>query len=478
MKLDLNQLLEKQNDIRKLIKAVAELADQKQIPAYLVGGFVRDLFMNIPCKDIDIVVAGNGIAFADAVSDRLSAYPVVKFERFGTAMIPLKSMMLEIVSARKEAYENHSRKPDVKSADLSRDLMRRDFTVNAMAVAINSEHYGEFIDPFHGLQDIREKRIATPMDPEQTFYEDPLRMLRAVRFASRFDFNIEEKTFSALREQAPRISIVSKERIRDEFLKIIGQTKPSHGIRLLQDTGLLEILFPELLQLRGVESQDGYRHKDVYDHTLKVLDNVAEYSDDVNLRLAALFHDVSKPVTKRFSSDIGWTFHGHEDVGARTFQHIGRKLRLPTRDIKRIAKLIKLHLRPIAVAGDGVTDSAVRRLMVEAGDDINALLTLCRADITSKNRERVRAYRNNFEKLEQRISEVEEKDKLRTFQSPLDGQAIMEIFDLRPGPKVGKIKHHIEEEILDGNIANSRESAADYVEKNKEKLIDLYLRND
>lgn len=478
MKLNLDQLLQDQPRNLERIRQIAAVADKAGIPAFLVGGFVRDMLMGIPCKDLDIMVVGDGLAFADRISDALDLHPVIKYERFGTAMIPMENMDLEIVSARKEVYRSDSRKPDVSSAELQEDLLRRDFTVNAMAIAINAENFGTFIDPFHGLHDMKEKKIQTPMDPELTFFEDPLRMLRAVRFAARFDFHIETQTFAAIQKHAERILIVSRERIRDEFLKILNTAEPSAGLLLLRESGLMQVLFPELTELQGVDTCEGHRHKDVFDHTLKVLDNIAAAGGDISLRLAALFHDIAKPATKRFIPENGWTFHGHEDAGERIFNTIGKSLRLPARDIKRISKLIRLHLRPVAVAGEGVTDSAVRRLMVEAGEDINALLTLCRADITSKNRERVKSYRANFEKLAKRINEVEEKDKLRAFQSPLDGTGIMKLFGLKPGPKVGRIKKHIEEAILDGVISNTREAALNYVEKNKEKLIDLYLRND
>ncbi len=478
MKLDLHQLLEQQAETSRLIQDISAVAGKLSLQCYLVGGFVRDTLLGRKSKDIDIVVVGDGLAFADALSSALNIHPVVKFEAFGTAMIPLENMELEIATARKEVYRRDSRNPDVQATDLKEDLKRRDFTVNAMAIQINRENFGEFIDPFGGLRDLKARRIITPLDPKETFFEDPLRMFRALRFAAQLAFSIEADTFRAIKKYAGRIHIVSNERIRDEFLKILSVKTPSRGIMMLEKSGLFTELFPEMEALRGVESQDGHRHKDVYFHTLKVLDNIAACTDDRDLRLAALFHDIAKPVTKRFIKGIGWTFHGHEDVGARMFETIGRKLRLPSRNIKRICKLIRLHLRPIAVASSGVTDSAVRRLMVEAGEDIEDLLILCRADITSKNRDRVRRYHANFERVASRISEVEEKDKLRAFQSPLDGNAIMQMFGLRPGPEVGKIKHHIEEAILEGEIENNYPAAKAYAEKNKEKLIDLYLRND
>ena len=477
MKLDMKQLLNEQIQIFDLVKKIGNVADKNKIKAFVVGGFVRDLLINKKNKDIDVVVVGDGLSFADALSKEMNAFPVVKFKEFGTAMIPMPNMELEIVSARKEVYRNDSRNPSVQLTDLDEDLKRRDFTINTMAISINEDTFGEFIDPFKGMSDLKDLKIITPLDPKETFFEDPLRMLRAIRFATQLGFEIEEETFKAIKTYAQRIDIISKERIRDEFLKILMSPKPSYGLNLLLLSGLMNILFPELVALKGVDDQDGYRHKDVYLHTLQVLDNVAEMSESQTLRIAALYHDIAKPRTKRFSKGTGWTFHGHEDIGARMFEKFGRKLRLSVKDIKIVEKLIRLHLRPIAIANDEVTDSAVRRLIVDAGDDIDALLTLCRADITSKNKTRVKKYFANFELVEKRIAEVEEKDALRAFQSPFDGKEIMELFDLEPGPMVGKIKKHIEEAILDGEIENTHEAATEFVEKNKEKLIDLYLIN-
>ena len=477
MKLNIKQLLENQIGTYALIRQISDVADALHIKIYLVGGFVRDMLLGRKNKDIDIVVVGDGLAFADAVSEALQVFPVVKFEEFGTAMIPLEKMGLEIVTARKEVYQSHSRNPKVQSTNLDEDLKRRDFTINTMAVCINKNEFGKFIDPFKGLHDIKEQRIITPLDPKETFFEDPLRMLRAIRFASRLSFKIDQNTFEAITKFAERINIISKERIRDEFFKILESKIPSFGINMLYESGLMSHLFPELIALHGVETQKGHKHKDVYYHTLKVLDNIAEHSDDLILRLAALYHDIGKPKTKRFIQNVGWTYHGHEEVGARMFENIAKKLRIPSRDIKRVAKLIRLHLRPIAVAKEEVTDSAIRRLMVEAGDDIETLLILCRADITSKNKERVKRYQNNFEQVAKRIDEVDEKDKLRSFQSPLDGHEIMQMFKLKPGPDIGKIKHHIEEAILEGDIENTYLAAKEYAEKNKEKLIDLCLIN-
>ena len=477
MKLDVKQLLDDQAHLYNILLEIGEVADDHDIEAYLVGGFVRDLLLNRRNKDIDVVVVGDGLKFADWVSKALKAYPVVKFKEFGTAMIPLQHVELEIVSARKEIYREDSRNPKVSFTDLNEDLKRRDFTINTMALSINKRDFGKFIDPFHGLADLKANKIITPLDPKETFFEDPLRMLRAVRFATQLSFEIEANTFSAIKKYAERIKIISKERIRDEFLKILMTERPSYGVELLYQSGLMDYLFPELVALRGVDNQGGYKHKDVYFHTLKVLDNVSNVNAGQTLRIAALYHDIAKPSTKKFIEGVGWTFHGHEDLGARMFERYGRKLRLSVKEIKTVSKLIKLHLRPIAVAKEEVTDSAVRRLIVEAGDDIDSLLTLCRADITSKNKERVSKYLSNFELVENRIAEVEEKDALRAFQSPFDGKEIMEMFDLEPGPEVGKIKHFIEEAILDGEIENTHSAANEFVQKNKEKLIDLYLRN-
>lgn len=475
MKLDLKQMLLNQKNSLALIQNIGRIADDMNIQAYLVGGFVRDLILQRKNKDIDIVVVGDGLAFADAVSDTLNLFPVVKYKEFGTAMIPVPDMELEIVSARKEVYQQNSRNPQVQLTDLDEDLKRRDFTINTMALSINGDSFAKFIDPFNGINDLNDKIIVTPLDPKETFFEDPLRMLRAVRFASQLHFNIEKNTFKAIREYANRLSIISKERIRDEFIKILMSPNPSFGINLLCDSGLMKEVFPEIVKLKGVDSLDGYRHKDVYLHTLQVLDNVASHSDDINLRIAALYHDIAKPRTKRFVDGTGWTFHGHEEFGARMFEKIGRNLRLPQKDIKIISKLIRLHLRPIVIAKDEVTDSAVRRLIVDAGDEIEMLMILCRADITSKNKMRVRQYMKNFELVENKIIEVEEKDALRAFQSPFNGKEIMDMFDLSPGPQIGKIKHFIEEAILEGIIANDHEEARDYIVKNKQKLIDLFL---
>ena len=476
MKIDLKLLLTDEPSLYDLIVNIAHTADAFGIKAYLVGGFVRDLLLSKKNKDIDVVVVGDGLAFADRLSEALKAFPVVKYHEFGTAMIPMHAMDIEIVSARKEVYSSDSRNPKVVLTDLDEDLKRRDFTINTMALSLNIPSLGEFLDPFHGVNDLNARRIVTPLDPKETFFDDPLRMLRAIRFATQLDFEIEENTFKAIQLYAERIKIISRERIRDEFNKILLSDKPSIGIHMLDRAGLLQQIFPEIDNLKGIDAQEGYKHKDVFLHTLKVLDNTARVSSDLNLRYAALYHDVAKPRTKRFVKGIGWTFHGHEELGARMFEKIAKNNRLSQKETKIISKLIRLHLRPIAVANEEVTDSAVRRLIVEAGDEIDLLMMLCRADITSKNKERVNKYLANFELVDQRIREVEEKDALRAFQSPFNGLEIMQMFNLEPGPQIGKIKHHIEEAILEGEIENDHDAAKQYILKNKEKLIDLYLR--
>jgi len=477
MKIDLLYCLENNDLCSRVIKTVSDVSDQTNIKAYLVGGFVRDIIMNRPNKDIDIVVVGNALQFSEILAKNLGVKRVVKYEKFGTAMIPLRGMELEIASARNEVYQQTSRNPEISFTNLDEDLKRRDFTINAMAIALTKDDFGTFIDHFHGLQDIKNKIIRTPRDPFETFFDDPLRMLRAIRFASRFNYSIEKETFVAIQKCAERIEMISRERVRDEFMKILEIHKPSEGLRMLDKSGLMNYLFPEIQNLKGIDTVNGYSHKDVYVHTLKVLDNVAQASDDVILRLTALYHDVGKPKTKRFLKGIGWTYHGHEDLGARMFMHFGRKLRLSQKSVKRICRLIKLHLRPIAVAAENVSDSAVRRLMVEVGEDVESLMILCRADITSKNERRIKKYRKNFEFVAQRMKEVDEKDKLRAFQSPVDGMEIMDIFNLKPGPSVGNIKKHVENRILDGHIPNEYNEALDYILKNKEKLIDMYVRN-
>lgn len=439
---------------------------------YVVGGYVRDRFLNRKNdKDIDLVVVGDGPVFAERAADQLGAEKVTIYKRFGTAMIYHRGRTLEFVGARKESYRGDSRKPDVERASLADDLRRRDFTINAIAVALNRENYGQLVDPFDGRSDLEAGIIRTPLDPQKTFYDDPLRIMRAVRFSSQLHFHIDARTGAGLKSEAHRLSIISQERITDELKKILACPKPSVGFHLMHETGILDVILPEIANLRGVDRVGTHRHKDVFLHTIKVLDNLARMSDKLKLRIAALYHDVAKPATKAYDPHVGWTFHGHEEIGARLFQKIGRRLRLSNETILYVMKMIRLHLRPIHLAEEGVTDSAIRRLIYNAGDDIDDLITLCRADITSGNPQRVKKHLANFDYIVQRIGEVEEKDRLRNFQPPVRGDEIMQVLGLPQGPLVGKIKNAIEEAILNGDIANQHEAAFDYMMRIKDKLL-------
>lgn len=455
-----------------LFEQLGRVADDMGVHIYVVGGYVRDRFLERPDdKDIDFVVVGDGPAFAERAADHLGAKKVTVYKRFGTAMIHHDGATLEFVGARKESYRGDSRKPEVESAGLDDDLARRDFTINAMAVALNPENFGQLIDPFNGQRDLQKQIIRTPLDPKQTFYDDPLRIMRAVRFASQLNFEIDKKTHAGLKSEAHRLEIISQERITDELMKILRCDKPSVGFRLMEETGILDIILPEIANLKGVDQVGQHRHKDVFYHTLKVLDNLALTSDKLKLRIAALYHDVAKPATKAYDPQVGWTFHGHEEIGARMFRKIGRRLRVSNETITYVMKLIRLHLRPINLSEEGVTDSAIRRLIFNAGDDIDDLLTLCRADITSGNPQRVKKYLGNFEYVMQRVVEVEEKDRLRNFQPPVRGEEIMQVFGLQPGPMVGKIKNAIEEAILNGDIPNEYDAAFAYMMRIKDELL-------
>lgn len=462
-----------QNPIFSLI---AEVAQKNQIPAYVVGGFVRDLILKRPSKDIDIVCVGSGIALANQVAESYQKehekeVPVATFKNFGTAMLRLGDWEVEFVGARKESYQRHSRKPVVENGTLEDDQNRRDFTINALAISLNEQDFGDLIDPFDGLGDIKRKIICTPLNPDLTFSDDPLRMMRAIRFATQLSFDIEPSTFEAIIRNQERIKIISSERISEELNKIILTKKPSYGFNLLFASGLLKLFFPEMVELQGAEEIDGKTHKDNFYHTLKVLDNLCAYSDDLWLRWAAILHDIAKPVTKRFDKKVGWTFHGHEERGARMVPEIFRKLKLPMNEKMRfVQKLVRLHLRPIALVKEGVTDSAVRRLLFEAGDDAEALMKLCRADITSKDHMRVKRYLDNFEKVEKRMAEVEERDKIRNFQPIITGEMIMETFNLKPSKEVGMIKVQIREAILDGIIRNEYEEAYPFMIEQAKKL--------
>ncbi|MCF8408779.1 MAG: CCA tRNA nucleotidyltransferase [Crocinitomicaceae bacterium] len=443
-----------------VFKVVSQIASEKGISAFVIGGFVRDLIIGRPSKDIDIVVLGNGLELAQLSAEKLRVKKVSLFKNFGTAHFAYKDLDVEFVGARKESYRSDSRKPIVEDGTLQDDQNRRDFTINALALSLNIETFGNLIDPFNGLKDIELGIIRTPLEPDITYSDDPLRMLRAIRFATQLNFKIETKSLESILRQSDRLKIISQERINEELNKIILADQPSRGFILLKSTQLLHQFFPEMIALVGIETIDGKSHKDNFYHTLEVLDNVAEKSDSLWLRWAAILHDIAKPPTKRFDKEIGWTFHGHEDLGARMVPRIFTRMRLPLdQKMKYVQKLVRLHLRPIALVKGTVTDSAIRRLLNEAGDDIEDLMTLCNADITSKNEFKVKKYKQNFEIVSLKLKDVEEKDQIRNFQPPVTGELIMQTFDVGPCAEIGIIKSQIKESILEGTIPNEYEAA-------------------
>ena len=468
---NVTSLLEQHTEGYKILTAVMDLASATEKEVYVVGGYVRDALMQRSLTDIDLMVVGEGIVFARELASALKGGKIVPFEQFGTAKIPLNNSIVEVASARSEAYSSDSRKPQVEDTDLETDLSRRDFTINAMAVSLNKTDFGELHDPYNGVKDLNSGLIRTPLDPDTTFSDDPLRMLRAVRFASQLGFKVDSSITDSIQRQVDRIEIVSVERVTAEIYKILASPQPSVGLDLLQQAGLMEIVLPEVSALYGLEQPSEWHHKDIFYHTLQVVDNIAEKTEKTDLRFAALIHDIGKPKTRRLDKKRGWTFHGHDAVGVNMVDKMAKRMKLSNQTREFLKKLTLLHLRPISLAKEDVTDSAVRRLMVTAGEEVDDLMTLCRADITSKNPKLVKKYLENFQRVENFMQNVTERDAYRAFQSPVRGDQIMKECDLPPGKTVGKIKEAIENAILDGEIANDYDAAHEYFLKIKEEFL-------